>query len=507
MTPIQDSLRLDLNAFLLRNAVTPMQSLTDTAQATAMFYSVAPGDAAALFVPDAQTPDTLGPVVAAILARPTGPPNWQLFIREALVLPAFGLSAGQSLGAAVFCAVSDPEDQTMRWVVWTFGSAARSIRRRAIDPRFGLIIALNRISESEAEDPVEYRTRGRVRQLQFRTPSPYAQHTEVRAANDVPVEGYRMDRMVDIVSAVGGRVSDTTIGHVFGSRSFKYRGEVACIDDLVSSSEVLMTDFRGRGYQRDFSFIDRYGLVEDEDRIFRLRQLLSEQVRTNIDSVDVLLPDERTDSGDESTVHFIAFPGEKKANQGQTVLTVDMIAQFAAHSSDDAFLDQKLRFYDSQRNKINEFPILECLVAELIDGDDRIVLFDGDFYRVDADFLASVNTELKGLPLTSLDLPFYEGGVEATWNRDVADALPDKFVCLDGQLVRLAGQTPFEACDLVSTTGALIHAKRKGRSSTLTYVFTQAEQSCQLLSEVPNARQQFDDHISAAAKEPDTLLP
>jgi hypothetical protein len=56
------------------------------------------------------------------------------------------------MGAMVLCAVTDPADGTRRWVVWTFGSGSRALRKGVIDPHFGLLIALNRIVGDVAEE-------------------------------------------------------------------------------------------------------------------------------------------------------------------------------------------------------------------------------------------------------------------------------------------------------------------------------------------------------------------
>jgi hypothetical protein len=61
--------------------------------------------------------------------------------------------------------------------------------------------------------------------------------------------------------------------------------------------------------------------------------------------------------------------------------------------------------------------------------------------------------------------------LECEWNRSVAANQPADFVSLDTELVRLDGESPFEGADLVHRSGALVHVKRKGRSSALSYLF------------------------------------
>lgn len=100
-----------------------------------------------------------------------------------------------------------------------------------------------------------------------------------------------------------------------------------------------------------------------------------------------------------------------------------------------------------------------------------------------------------------MDLPCFRGKREDEWNASVAEAKPHEFVCLDGDLIHLPGETPFEPADLVHVSGRLIHAKKKGRSSALSYVFVQARKSCQLLSQVPRACDDLRSKTDAAASD------
>jgi uncharacterized protein (TIGR04141 family) len=123
---------------------------------------------------------------------------------------------------------------------------------------------------------------------------------------------------------------------------------------------------------------------------------------------------------------------------------------------------------------------------------------------VDAGFIEHLNDEVAQIDLTTIDFPAFEGRGEPQWNESVS-TLGDDVVCLDRNLIRLAGETPFEACDLATTSGALIHAKRMGQASKATYVFVQAVRSAQLLAESAEARRQLVKHIGDAASGPSRL--
>ena len=187
---------LSLNGFLLRRSASPADAWTDaTSEEVELFYW-----AAGWIGPEPLSLDeaeifeaaVAGDVIVALLKRLTSPPDWQRFIKDALGLVSFG-SAHESLGAAVFCAVSPPaEGGPVRWVAWTFGNASRALRRSAQDPRFGLLAALNLLvvpllqAEQSPEIPNQRRRGPRLREMRYRTTAPYVQQTGHRVPVTYP---------------------------------------------------------------------------------------------------------------------------------------------------------------------------------------------------------------------------------------------------------------------------------------------------------------------------------
>jgi uncharacterized protein (TIGR04141 family) len=212
--------------------------------------------------------------------------------------------------------------------------------------------------------------------------------------------------------------------------------------------------------------------------------------------LDVLLPDDAVAADDERTIDKVVFPRERRASASSLVLTSDSIAKYLARHDPGALL-HTLRFLEENGDEVTTSTVLECLAGEIGFEGQRYVLYDGDFYTVDVEFLDRVNAEVRAVPRSALELPPYFGHSEAHWNQSVAKERED-VLCLDTKLVYLSGQTPFEACDLITTTGTFIHAKRLGQASKMTYVFTQAVRACELLLQVQEARQKLEDLIRAS---------
>lgn len=489
--------RLSLTAFLLRSSVAPLSALTPTSLSIASPQLWRNGALTGLDAPPSAVPPNDEDVVLVLLSKTTGPPRWQHFIEDGFGLSGFAAPVSQSLGAMVFCPVHDPLDRSLRWNVWVFGSGSRALRRGSVDPRFGLLTALNRISAQPGGDVPS----GRLRQFRYQQFGAYRQRTSHSASRDTPLEGFRFDQHTDLLAGAGGPRSDAD-GHVYGARQIRVREDLTGPNDLLHLAQDAMDDYRQHAYENDFSFIDDYVPVDDDLLLTRLRIELFADVRAGNDNVDAFIPDDLVDLEDERAIQFILFPGEQTRGASRVNLTLAGVSA-KVQDADEAALDWTLRFCDSDKAVVAEATLLDCLSADISLGSDRFLISDGTFFAVRQEFIAMVDDTIQDLTHTSISLPCYRGGDEGDWNSSVAAGNPEEFVCLDGSLVRLQGETPFEPADLAHVSGSLIHAKRKGRSSALSHLFVQARRSCQLLSQVPAACDQLRDLVQARASSPE----
>jgi uncharacterized protein (TIGR04141 family) len=143
--------------------------------------------------------------------------------------------------------------------------------------------------------------------------------------------------------------------------------------------------------------------------------------------------------------------------------------------------------------------LLDCICADITLGSDQYLLYDGDFYKVNRTFVQRIDTELAQLEASTIAFPPYYGETEPKYIETVQADYGDKFIVLDRKLIHLDGEAGIEASDLVSQSGALIHLKRKGKSSTLSHLFLQAANSCELLRRSLIARRRFAEIVQANA--------
>lgn len=518
---------LSLNGFLLRLGVTPANVWTAAASEDVDLFYWAHGEVEPLAADDAEVlgAAVAGDVIVALLRRRSSPPAWQAFVKDALGLLSYG-ETHESLGAAVFCAVSVGKDSDLvNWLAWTFGNASRALRRSALDPRFGLLAALNLLAvpalsaEQSSEASNMRHRRPRLREMRYRTTSPYVQQTGHRSARDIPVEGFRVDRTSDLVAAVGGTGADPalTTSTLLGGRSLRFRAMVTHIEELVELAEIAVGRSNATDYKELFSWIDNIRLVNDPELIHQLRLWVADELAANPDSpqIEPILPDDLIDVGEDSSIKYILFPRERGIGPGRVTLAAGALSGLVAPSvaqagnDRDRVLDTELRFLDESEGRLGAATILECLSVNITHANGDFIAYDGDFYAVNPSFVERIDGELRNLPLSSLDYPPYRGETEPAYNAMVGRDYPDSFVLLDRQLIELPNEFGIEASDLVSATGALVHVKRKGKSSVLSHLFLQAANSCELLRRSPIAREQLltlvrehahNDHIAASVE-------
>lgn len=283
----------------------------------------------------------------------------------------------------------------------------------------------------------------------------------------------------------------------------QFHSDVSEIQDLSSISARLVELSCSKDYVAELPWIDNIQIIEDESTGLNLReQLLKELSGTPIPStIDAILPDDLLDVDDERSIGYILYPRERKSSACRRNLTIEAIAA-RLRASDDPLrlLDVDLRFTDDVGEVLGKATLLECICADLVMGDNQYILYDGDFYKVDRSFLDRIDTELSTLEVSAISFPGYEGETEPKYIELIKDKHSKSFIVLDRQLIKLEGEFGVEACDLVAQNGALIHLKRKGKSSTLSHLFLQAANSCELLRRSLDARRQFGALIREKAE-------
>ncbi len=515
-------MHLPLTVYLLHRGSDPMGVLSESMRPHARFIAWTNGKLDELGPSDQELLGAAQPgdIVVALLRHPGSFPDWVSLIQNSFAAAELESAVSgfadfrvppDTLGALVFCATTDVNDEgitLLRWLVWCFGSGARAVTRSASEARFGLFTFLNALVQGSVEPDhrdgeVTAGRRGRLRHLRYRSTTPAVQQTDHQAARDIPISGFRFDRQSDLLLRAGGRTGDPVLGTALGGRSLHFSAEVDKIQDLTELSATVLVRSKELSYRDEFPWMDYIRPVTDNSLVDVLRNRLLEGLLTTPlpASIDVLLPDDLPRSEDGLAIEYVLFPQEWASKGGSKTLTIRRIALWIARkdpSEQLAALNSRLRFLNSDRQELGYASLLECLSGELTWEGATYVTDDGAFYRIDPDFLRAVEEDVGALRESSITLPCYVGGSEPAYNADAARACPRRLMLMHGQLLRLPHETGVEACDLIDRSGALVHVKRKGKSSVLSHLLLQAVNSCRLLRRSTEALSQLRNAIAGA---------
>lgn len=306
-------MRRPLRCYLLRPGIEPSQAFSDSVINTdRRVFAFDGATFTELDDPNLEAPqqgDDMRQTLVVTISSATGTAWWlESLSAELPESEEFLVSALPSRGAVVFCPVTDPRDDSPRSIAWTFGIASRYLNRRAAEPRFGVIAALNRIIADGDEEAL-------LRKLQYRQQGPYQQRVGHVAAADTPLGGFRIDQVRDLLAAVGGTPRDDD-AQVFGVRNLLFRTEVEqLVETLIGESPEVISEYRNDRYQTHFGFIDHYLPIEDSEVVERLDLLLLHELEQRNDSVDVALPDDLVDFSGDRFLEYVLLPGEHFSRQ------------------------------------------------------------------------------------------------------------------------------------------------------------------------------------------------
>ncbi len=158
---------------------------------------------------------------------------------------------------------------------------------------------------------------------------------------------------------------------------------------------------------------------------------------------------------------------------------------------------QLFRDSDGEEPVSGAIPAIHWLFFELEISGVRYCLFDSRWYAIDTDYaqrLQSHVDEIFARP-PAVSLPVWSVAThpdEGAYNAMAAATLGD--VMLDRRLLRTA-QHPrgFEACDIITKDGLLIHVKHTPKSSAVSHLIAQALVSTDALRHDNEARQKLRD--------------
>lgn len=381
-------------------------------------------------------------------------------------------------------------------VLWSFGNAWSTIDTVVTVPRFGLIAGLNALLSTPAPAGSPPRDVG-VRGLTAAVRAAVVRRATLTASRPAtPTSMERVDHASDAAAMAELTTHHATFGRVTAGRSLRFDAPFTSLTELEQYAREAIRLYRRDDYTHDdgYKWIDYTVPVGDQGEIdCVLDGLLTQASNTAAPlAVDVVwaAPDSYTDV----TPRYACFPRERSGPGAVHRLDLtwatakQWLDAHAAGQAGSESLRTTIRFYDDQHDRVETLELWELLVAQLAVNGTTYMVSDGDVWRTSAAHIANIDALLAAHTIVNPTwLPRYlPGEVEGDYNQRAATHGPHAL--LDKQLVTLPGHTGFEAGDLLSADGRLMHVKRKTRSSAMSHLTTQAVASTRLLRGEPLAR-------------------
>ncbi|PZS20885.1 MAG: hypothetical protein DLM60_07980 [Pseudonocardiales bacterium] len=439
--------------------------------------------------------------------RPPGTARWKPFL-SGLGVP---LSQAETSDTESALVVVRTTTAPPRALLWCFGSASLTVPNELVDGRFGLIVALNKHTGGSAiaswrhlPDTARRRRRtgdpaARVRRLDADIRDGYRHTMVAKSPAPSPVAGLGFDSVSDLLRALRVATPDELMPDLEGGRGLKFSTYLDGWRDFAILADYLVALRSRTDYQRDWDWVDHVVPVAPRAEVERLLGELFTIIGECEDApVDLVLPELDDDGGDGPT--RLCF-GMGHGPTIRTPVTWSNVRRQLLRLSVGATtpLRRRLRLKPdgAPDSTTVDFPLIDLLVGEFDHDDHHYVLSDGELLIVDVDFLSRLNADLAKIAWSDFPFPSWGGGTEPGYLATVEPRSRRRMVVLDRRNIELAGQTPFEPCDLFTDDGRLVFAKVKGRSSTFSHLCTQAEVAAELFLQHAAARDALLDRIAA----------
>lgn len=385
---------------------------------------------------------------------------------------------------------------------FTFGTSGRHLLdSNTYEHNFGLRTALNIIYPRAGDES------SRMRSIDTKQRGQTILRKRQQSSELSDFEVFGVNRLSDVMSKASGVPSnkDWWGTRITGgdSISFERSFQFSDLGDICKTIEEAhsLDDYRER-----FDWIDYIRPISDPELISKLERELITRLRTRELTNLSLAPPEILD-----WEHVTRFRFSFDRSRGMSVSDItrfearlgDWIAGLSAKGllnelSMDRLRSQYLFAVDGEGAEWKKWPIVKCLVGELVIDKTIFILDEGAFFEVRKDYVKSLDSEIDSIPMSTVNLP--DGVttmVEADYNQLAAAS--DGHLLLDRQTVRISGQSSVEICDLLSKQKHLIHVKRHLGSSDLSHLFAQgfvSAESLQMSTEFRAKAQEKIEQVS-----------
>jgi len=281
-------------------------------------------------------------------------------------------------------------------------------------------------------------------------------------------------------------------------------------NNLGNKCLELLEIYEKKDYQENFSFIDNIIPVKSKIILDKLNQnLIGDLNKKNLENINIAYPDQI--EYDRCEYFKITGIGEEEECCEIDKTILENIIKIGSTFNFEKIKNKiKITGFEASDNKpvIGSESLFGFLVYQTKLNDDIYILSNKKWFKIDADYLSSLDTDIKMYTkISSLRMPVWKkidkGNKnlfdknykyhEGEYNKLVASQ-NSNFIYFDKENFQIPkSKSKIEVCDLYEIKSkSLICVKKLRGSSTLSHLFAQGNISAQLLSIYENYQNKAD---------------
>jgi uncharacterized protein (TIGR04141 family) len=382
----------------------------------------------------------------------SNPPKWATFFDEFVDPTELGRVAST---AGAFLVKTHG-----RMFALTFGQGRFLLKDDSWEERFGLRVALNSVGENS------------LRSVDKVTFDAIAAHTRTQSSRTASAFEFGLDVEQDLVRAVTGIPSDEALGRRITGMDALHASVRVELKTLRGLLRRYLDQYEDLSYKKKFPWVDHIAEVTNQTMIAELDVEACAKINGVRDRCWLAIPE----IIDWTRVSGFRFSFSAKVPQVPDVRLDDFIESLGKNKTvtPDRLSSRHVYGVDDDGNQVYSWTVRKALYCEIQKNGSMYVLSAGRWYRIDRDFVSTVDKYFAAVPRAALDLPEFHHGSEAEYCADVAATQKERYVLLDQRTINIGGRYgKIELCDLFTSTKDFVHVKRYGASGVLSHLFAQ----------------------------------
>lgn len=386
----------------------------------------------------------------------------------------FGSS--KNVGAVLLVSTGD------RSFLLSFGTGFHLIRGEMIERDFGLRVTLNAVEPDKLRslDKASY------------DDNPLSSRTQSTLNSDI--FDLQVDSESDLVYAVTGACKYPLLGNqITGRDSLTLMVETS----LTGIVNILKKSFElfQQKLPVAYAWIDNVARVRDEETILILDMLLDDLIQEG--------SSERVWLGEPEIVDWetnagYSFDMYKSSPRHQTLDIKDLgeyIAKKELPLNMESLKKINIHINNSNYVSIKSWSAYRCLYAEVVDKNERYILRNGSWFKVESNFIEQIDSHLSKIELIENLLPPYSFANEGEYNKNICDS-DFNLHLMDKNNVKTGGpHDKIEFCDVIIGSTIFVHVKYYRSSATLSHLFSQGTVAAETFAKDEEFRNKLNEKL------------